>query len=296
MNYEDYKKKVLEMVTAAVPEDASVRLQTLPKNNGLLLDAIIINEKDVAITPTIYINHYYDDAEDQEHIDFKFILDEILHLYHQNKNGLHLDLDIFHDFEKMSEHIVYRLINYDKNRELLKDIPHIPYLDLAIVFVCLFPETEAGHGSILIHNCHLDHWQVSTSDLMRNAQKNTPKLLPYDLRNMGDWLNEMLPEECREEEISEMPLYVLTNAIKLHGACCILYKELLRQVAEKFSSDIVILPSSIHEVLLLPAYYDNTTEELNALVQQVNTDEVKDEDILSDHVYYYDRRANTVSF
>lgn len=296
MNYEEFKEQVLFHVQNHFPEDTSVRIQTVPKNNGHFLDAIVITEPGFLICPTIYIHHYYEKYQDSLKEKFPEIIDEIIKTYEEHKADLSLDVSLFEDFNKIRPHIVYRLINYEKNKELLSDIPHIPYLDLAIVFVCLFPSTEAGAGSVLIHNNHADYWGVSHKELLKIAQENTPSILPYDLRNLGNWIQEMAPDDASCEFVQEMPLYVLTNSLKLHGACCILYKELLKQVAEKFSSDIVILPSSVHEVLLMPSYYGNTTEELNALVQQVNHDEVQDEEILSDHIYYYDRRANTVSY
>lgn len=297
MNYEEFKEQLLFHVQNQFSEDTSVRIQEVQKNNGLILDALIINEPEVNISPTIYINPIFKDYEKEPtDKEFEIIVRDIVKTYYNHKNDLNLDIHIFDQFDEIKEHIVYRLINYEKNRELLSEVPHIPYLDLAIVFVCLFPSTDAGTGSVLIRNEHAAFWQVSTKELFRIAKKNTPKLLPYDLRNMGSWIKELFPSEMKDDTLQQLPLYVLTNDLKIHGACCILYKELLKQVAERFASDIVILPSSVHEVLLMPSYYSNTTDELNALVRQVNTDEVRDEEILSDHIYYYDRKTNTVSY
>jgi len=294
MNYKLFKTTMLQEVKKHFNEDTSIQLETVVKNNGLILDALLIREPNTYITPTLYLNDFFKRYHEQGSIDDT--VQELLKTYQQHKDSLSIDMRMFNDFSTIQEHIVYRLINYEKNREFLQDVPHIPYLDLAVVFVCLFQAPGQCSGTITIHNQHMDLWKVSTSTLMQVASKNTPQLLPYDLRNMGTWLNELLPPEEQKEYTSELSLYVLTNSFKVHGACCILYHELLKKIAEQFASDIIILPSSIHEVLLIPSYCANTNDELNALVRQVNETEVDAEEILSDHIYYYDRAKDCVGY
>ena len=86
-------------------------------------------------------------------------------------------------------------------------------------------------------------------------------------------------------------MYVLSNKSKLNGSGCILYQNLLRSLGKKLESDFYILPSSVHEVLLIPADDQDSYEELTAMVQEVNATQLANEEILSDHVYYYSREA-----
>ena len=134
MNYEEFKEQLLFHVQNQFSEDTSVRIQEVQKNNGLILDALIINEPEVNISPTIYINPIFKDYEKEPtDKEFEIIVRDIVKTYYDHKNDLNLDIHIFDQFDEIKEHIVYRLINYEKNRELLSEVPHIPYLDLAIV-------------------------------------------------------------------------------------------------------------------------------------------------------------------
>ena len=87
------------------------------------------------------------------------------------------------------------------------------------------------------------------------------------------------------------PMYVLTNQHKLNGSVCILYQNVLRDFANRLACDFYILPSSIHEVLLIPAANQISYQELSDMVQDVNSSQLSREEILSDHVYYYSRET-----
>lgn len=88
-------------------------------------------------------------------------------------------------------------------------------------------------------------------------------------------------------------MYVLTNAEKMNGAAAILDSKTMEGISEKLGGDFVIIPSSIHEVIILPL---NTadTDTLNGMVNDVNASEVAPLDVLSNHVYKYDATAKKV--
>ena len=189
-------------------------------------------------------------------------------------------------------HIIFKIINHEKNEELLKDVPHLDYLDLAIVFCYFFSEGELENASILIRNAHMEAWGTDTEALMKFAEYNTNRLLGCTVNNILDYLkkiydmNDILPMDADEEKI---PLYVLSNRPGLFGAGCILYNGLLKDLSEKMDSDLYVFPSSIHEVIIMP--YEGTEEAMHfqSLVKEINRTELSVEDILSDSVYYYSR-------
>ena len=96
------------------------------------------------------------------------------------------DVDFFRNPERVRPTVVYKLIHYEKNKELLKEIPHLPFLDLAVVFYCLLTDTPVGHATVLIHNSHLELWGKNTSWLYKAARENTERLLPGKLVSMED--------------------------------------------------------------------------------------------------------------
>ena len=95
-----------------------------------------------------------------------------------------------------------------------------------------------------------------------------------------------MPPKSPEPE-DGLKLYLLTNQMGYNGAAAILYEGVLKNFAEEVGKDLILLPSSIHEVLLLPDNGDSDYEALSALVREVNEAQVRREEWLSDHVYRY---------
>ena len=298
MTYQEFKDTILMKVTTALPSNTQIQLRKLLKNNNLQLDGLVISEDECNIAPTIYLNYYYEKY--LEGTSIEDVTAEIMQCYLQHRVENDIDTSFFTDYECAKHNIIYKLINYEKNKELLSTIPYIPYLDLAIVFCCIVDITDEGNSSILIHNDHLIYWNVSPDELLALATINTPRLLHYELKDMRDIIEELLPLEADEllddtglESSSGM--FVLTNHQRLNGACCILYQNLLQEFSHKINSDLFILPSSVHEVLLIPATLASSRQELSDMVHDVNTTKVAEEEILSDHVYYYSQALNAVS-
>ena len=292
MNYEIFQEMIISRLDWEIPDPKKILIRKFTRINGQQLDGLIIMEDGINISPAIYLNPYYEFYQNGR--EFSDILDEILSVYQRNRPAESVDGSFFTNFSNIRNRVVYKIINYRLNKPLLEEIPHFRFLDLAVVFYCLLTADPAGNASILIRNEHLKYWNASPEDLYELAKINTPLLLPYDLQNMGKVIENMAPEEY-EEYMEESPLYVLTNNRKMNGACCILYRDLLKSISQKLNSDFYILPSSVHEVLLLPSGDNSSIKEFSGIVKDVNDLAVADEEVLSGHAYYYSRKDNCVS-
>lgn len=297
MNYDEFLECIKNMVTDIIQEKSSVEINTIVKNNGKSYNGLTINPEDINISPTIYVNNYYMEYIQGRNIEN--IVQEIMELYNSSKFGEKIKLDFFTNFQKASKNIVFKLINFEKNENQLKEIPYIKFRDLAIVFYYLVDREELKNATIQIKNSHLKLWNISLEQLYQISKENTPKLLPYELKNMEEILNEMIIEEYDTDndfifDNDNFSMYVLTNKIKQNGAACILYKDILREFSKKIGNDLYILPSSVHEVILVPARPKDEYYELSQMVIEVNTTNVKDEEVLSDHVYYYSMEKDTI--
>ena len=299
MTYDTFKEQILAGMKARIPL-ASLSIQSVVKNNNVQLDGLTIMEGGTNLSPTIYLNYFYETY--QNGVEFSSILDTILHTYQSNKPRGKIDTSFFTDYANVRPHIAYKLIHYERNRHLLADLPHFRYLDLAIVFYCLVSSSPSGNATILIRKDHLRFWNISPTQLFDAAKENTPRLLSYDLRNMNDLMEELLAPahstlsdpDIKKEDAAICPMYVLTNQNKLNGASCILYEHLLEHFADRLCCDLYILPSSIHEVIMIPATSDTSYQELSQMVQEVNDTQVSPEEILSDHVYYFSRSSGSI--
>lgn len=192
---------------------------------------------------------------------------------------------------------------------MLQDIPHYDVLDLSVVFYFIINTESVQNATAMINNEHLKMWNVSRDEIFKIAEENTPRLLAYDIKSIDEILKKHF-EQCRgfDEYISDngamhmeklslsqtdVKMFVLTNIFQMNGAACMLYEKPVRWFSEKINSDIYIIPSSIHEVIMLPVN-DIGKDELNVMVEQVNREELAECDILSDHVYLYDRKKDTI--
>lgn len=303
MEFANFKVLVRDEVAKRAGEQYRVRINDVMKNNGVILSGITLMQGDSNISPTIYLNHFYEAYENGE-VTLGAIVEEVIDTYEKNKVNHSVDMRFFMNYESIKDSIIFKLIHAGRNEELLKDVPHIRYLDLAIVFQCLVSEEMFGNATIMIHNAHLKIWDITIDEIYEDAIQNTPRLQKYDIKNMRDVLCEMmLLEEMegiedadRKEEFKELPdsvpMYVLSNKTRIQGAACILYPDILKDFAAAIKSDFYVLPSSIHEVILLPAQGDEDRGALTRMVREVNKSQVEREEVLSDSVYYFDREKN----
>lgn len=301
MTYDSFKQHLAEGLQEFFPKGTHISIRQFPHNNSMVLDGLTILEPGNNLSPAIYLEHYF--KQYQKGIPLETLQGQILQYYYAHCSPGHVDTSFFTCFERIRPRIAYKLIHRKKNRELLKEVPYVPYLDLAIVCYCLIQEAPDKSSSILICHKHLEFWGIPSESLFAIAKRNTPLLLPFSCSSLADLILPSLgtllpkghPSIGKALEPETIPMYVLTNRQRLNGACCILYQDVLKQVACRFNDSLYLLPSSIHEVIVIPASAAGTPKELSQLVQEINLTEVAPEEVLSDHAYYYDRALDEVS-
>lgn len=296
MNYQEFVGSVTGFLRESLPGGTRLQLIPLEKNNGIIMDGLSVRKEGKRVAPMIYLDSYY-----REYLDgrsLRGICDQILECCEDSDFEEHFDVDFFREPERVRPTVAYRLINYEKNRELLQEIPHLPFLDLAVIFYSLLMDTPVGHATVLIRNSHLELWGKNTSWLYEAAKENTEKLLPKRLVSMEDMIYE-LSEGKQEPEYAGVPMYVLTNSRKSFGAACLLYDGVLGECFRRLEESYYLIPSSVHEVILIPASAVGDSRELCALVQEMNRTQVRSTEVLSDTVYLYSeetRRLEMIDF
>lgn len=298
----EFEKKVVDCVRAKVDEGVSIEITEVTKNNGVVLKGLSLKESDSSVSPTVYLERYYEGYRNGRSIED--IADEIIDVYRRGNLGAFFDVADFLDFEKAKKRIVYKLVNYEKNKVLLKQIPHKPFLDMAVVYYYLLDNDMLENATILIYNNHLESWKITPKELDELARANTPILLKEDLRSITEVLYQIIRNRNEEDAEKFMELeketegdpimYVLSNRSKIFGAAAILYDDVLKNFSEKVNKDLYILPSSVHEVILIPKDESMEWEKLQEMVKEVNSTQVEDVEILSDSVYCYQRGNDTL--
>lgn len=294
MNFDLFKEQIVNALQI-IFEDTKVSVTSVEKNNGVILDGILFFNPQKNLSPTIYINGYYEQYLDGQKLED--IVETIAKIYRDNLPEKNFDVTFYTDWQRVKHNIVYCLVNYEKNADLLKNVPHFRFLDCAIVFRCLAKCDIYGTATILVKNEHLKFWNIDTDELHDVAMINTPELLPAEISNIMDILKDMdvVDEDMSEAIGREFPMYVLTNQSKLNGSACILYKNILKDLAIKTNSNLYLLPSSIHEIIIIPTNtYSEDRDALKEMVASVNSTMLITEEILSDSVYLYDRKNSEI--
>lgn len=294
LKYQEFVEAVKEKVKGKAGEETTIKMNSVLKNNSVYLDGLSIMEKGSNISPTIYLNDYYEDYKEGKELNE--IADTILEVHNHNKVTLDFDIDFFTEFDLIKDRIVYKLISYEKNLTLLEQVPHMVFLDLAIVFYCLVSHDSIGNMTILVYNNHKKLWNITTETLFHIAAENTPRMLNCQIQNMEEVIMEMLEDGQYDQELQEKDsMYIISNVKKLNGAICILYQDVLKNLSEQLNSDLYILPSSVHETIVVPVSESYPREKLEEMVQEVNETQVAREDILSGKVYIYQRDMDRIS-
>lgn len=299
MEYQEFVEEVVKGIRERTGKE--VTAMAVRKNNGVLMDGLLVREEGINISPIIYLEPHY--RFYLAGMELEAVIENIHAAYLESRPTVGFETECFADFERAKERIVFKLVNYEKNREALEGIPHKKYLDLAVVFGYLVDGSgDVCQAMALLKNEHLDYWGVHAGEIEELAYENTPRLLGHSVARMSDVLagccGEAVKAEIIREETARMPeLLILTNRSKFNGAGCILYPGVLAGLAEKMGCDFIILPSSVHEVILIPVKEDKISDrkQLCRMICEVNEMCVSDMDILSDHPYLYERETGQIT-
>lgn len=293
MDYNTFKTKLRELVEEALGPEYVVFLREVPQNNGIFQDALMIWRSGETAVPAIGLKGYYGNFI--RGATLEELADKITSLYEKHRQSPGTEAANFFCYEKVSSHICFRLINFEKNKKLLEQIPHRKVLDLALVCYCRM-EGYTGHiASALIDNGHIKLWQVTEDALFEKAEENTCRLLSPHMVGMKRLIRQITGEDLFPDDDEEPErMYVLTNKEKYFGSVCFLYPGALEEISSFLKSSFFILPSSIHECIIVPDSGQFFPEDLRLMVQDVNRRAVAEEEVLSDQVYYYDREKKNL--
>lgn len=293
MEYQNFLYAIEQGLNEQLKEGTRARLYSTIKNNGKERTGVLFEQEGSNIGPTIYLEGFYEKYK--EKAELTPIIEEVLEVYNSVKCTEVIKECQFDVYDIMKNKIVFKVVHYEKNKTMLEEIPHIRYLDLAIVFYILLEASETGMATILIKQEHLQMWEVSLNHLYNIAVKNAITLLPAQFMSMRQVMKEMLQEQGREkiqleEETEHEAMYILTNSLKNFGATCLVYPHVLEMIADMLQENFYVLPSSVHEVIIVPESKAMDENEMSAMVVEINETQLEIEDVLSDHVYFYDAR------
>ena len=292
MTYFQFIHAVETKVKKEVEEEKTVSIHTNVKNNGVRRSGIMISEKGINISPTIYLEEYF--HQFRMGYPLEQIAKDIVGLYEKIRfQNSWEDGEKVKDYEFVKDKIIYRLIGREENQELLKEIPYKSYLDLAIIYYVLLEVDEYGMASMMVRAEHMDMWKVTEEDLYYRASKNTQELLPYEFAPMRTVIEELLGLGMEEGPAEKM--YILSNEMRSYGAVALIYPDCLRKIAGVVGENFFVIPSSVHETIIVAESEAPGIEELGSMIEEINETQVEAEEVLSDRAYYYDRESGKLA-
>lgn len=297
MSFDEFVTEMKQRVSEKLGNQFQITTTESMEENGvneIRLSALYENEslyQDIRMRP--YYNAWFQDPDFKDSLDN--IAEGIAHFLVKkasstpDKQEMHYKL---FDFAWARNHLVFRILRTEWNETLLQNRPHIPFLDFSIIFYVEL-DGENGKFTKAVDHSLADVWSVSVQELYEEALKNTPHKRPALFKNLYAEILEIYKGDAplfllqAMQESDELKKYLLTNEDKHHGAAVMLYPGVLKQCAETLGGDLMIIPSSVHELILMQANERVKSMPLTDVIMGINETDVAEDEILSDHPYLY---------
>ena len=297
MDYENFKEQFVEDVKEKLYEqgtEVDITVNTVNKLNESY-EAMTVKPEGSNIGVNIGIDKFYDAIENGRPYDE--VVDKAVEVIN---NGINqrpdFDIDSLTDYSKMKETLAMEVVSAEANQEMLATVPHQNMEDMAVVYRFVLNSDDEGRASILVTNQMLETMGVTPEQLHADAMENAPQIRPAEIKGMSEVMAEMMGVE-QAEMMGIFPvapedeqMYVATVPDKVHGAGVLAYQDFMDKAAERAGGDFFILPSSIHEILIVPDNGKMNLKDLEAMVREVNATQVAPADKLTDSVYHYDSK------
>ena len=294
MDFREFTNRLeqdLKVTLAATAPGSRVSQGHVDKMQGQSYEAIQVMPPDSNVAMSINANQLYGMLQDTG--DYDAVLKQAMDMA---KSGLDqmpaVDVADLTDYSKAKQLLCVEVVGTEANQDMLSKVPHQEMEDMSMIYRLQLSESERGTSSVLVNHELLKQFGVSQEQLHQDALENSEKLRPPVMKTMAAVMAEMMgmPEDAMADMAP--PLYVVTNESKVNGAAVMFYPDFMDQAAKQMESSFFILPSSVHEMLILPDEGANLSD-LKAMVMSVNETEVSPEDKLTDQVYHYDAEART---
>ncbi len=286
MEYEKFVADYMKELQAGIGEEVELIRKDFPKINGSK-DGISVVYKNSSVAPTIYLDDKYEAFERGQSISE--IASMTVFNINNNKDIRNRPLNMSEVLCKDNLYCV--LVNTEMNKGLLEEVPNRKIEDLSAIVRC----KVGGEGSFIVTNDMCSMLKMTDEEIIEQAKNNSLES-GFECRSMTEVMRGLmerdgLPQEFIDDVVrneEECPMYILSNGSGIDGATAMLSSKTLESARERIGEDYYILPSSRHEVILVPESKVDDPEYLKDMVNLVNKTEVPKEDILSNNVYKYE--------
>lgn len=299
---EEFKNSVREVTEEKGMMLTDFREEKVIKNNGVELVALVPQVVDIfgekmSAVPNFYLHEEYKNYRENIIVGmadgafFDMEKEKITSSFDSvpKKNSL----DFFTNPGALKNRIFIKLVNGEKNKDIIEVSPTRKFNDLLVTYRVLVDNNNDGLSSALLSNQMAKITGLTEEELYDVALKNTKEIFGVSVCSLSEMLSEKFGMSVPDQ--GDDLLWFMSNEMGINGASTMLFTDEIDKVAEKFDSDIYIIPSSIHELLVLPVNSEFEPKELEFMVREVNGSVVTEQEILSDHLYKFDRKTREVT-
>lgn len=291
--FKEYVKENLHNYLGEKYADADIMFKDIEKAGGVHYEGIIIRIDGELATPTLKLDQYYDEYK-KGNMELSEVMKSIADDRARFAAGEEVAADKLTELDNVRDKIIPKLVNLETSKGYLMDKPYTKLNDMAVMYIAeLGDDGKHGKMSMPINDSLLQSYGITKEELHDIAVKNINEQEP-SVRGLYDVIAEMTGQEMAELP-PEMRMYVVTTQSNMFGAAMLLNDSAIADISEKIggNGDFVIIPSSIHEILALPAEGIEKAA-LDAMVLDVNRSVVDPMEQLSDHIYIYNAEAGEI--
>lgn len=295
MNYTEFKEIMIEQIIKSFPE-YEIKINKVNKNNNVELTAVNFIIPGAVGCPSVYLENLYNIYNTEK--SFEKIIAQISESIKTPFNFIP-QLESVFEFDKCKDLIKLRLINKDMNESTLKTVPHLLFMDLAIVCYC-----ELNSGTFTVSDKMLNYWDVEAEELFEIAKKNMKKE-KYKLFDAMSFEDFFIPDKSgfanflseNKSKLGNAIMIAGTNICGVYGSNILLNDDYLDLIAEIFDESFYIIPSSVNECLFIKKSFTKSSDDLKRTLIAGNRNEfiVSKDEVLSDNIYFYNKSLNILS-
>jgi hypothetical protein len=290
IEFESFTEEVRKAMELKYP-DNKVEIKRVTKNNGVIYTGVCIKDENELIYPTMYLEPFYEEMGGEL---TDAAVEKMCRVYESRRIGEPLSLNYLKDYEEIRKGLRCKLINYDSNREFLENVPHRLFMDLAIVPYYAFKKDDItalinGEATFVVRISHLEMWNREADTVLEDAISNTFREEEASIVGIYEMLKKLNPAfSLTPDKEAECPMYIMSTKGP-NGAVSMMYKDKISEFCDSMNCDVYIIPSSINEVILVPVDNNMEPSMINDMIREINRTQLDAVEVLSDHVYYFER-------
>ena len=299
MDFNEFKEQFTEDVKQGLADagiEAKVSTNTVEKMNESY-EAMTVTPEGSNVGVNVNMEKFFEAYENGT--DYEAVVGKAIGVIEGGfANQPTVDVSALTDYDQMKDKLIMEVVSAEANADMLDKVPHKDMEDMAVVYRFEIDSNDDGRATILVTNQLIETMGVTPEQLHADAMENAPELKPAVIKGMSEVMAEMMGVSTEDLAMMGMPMdhadeqmFVASVPDKIHGAGVLAYQDFMDQAAERVGGDFFILPSSIHEVLIVPDNGNMSLSDLEAMVKEVNATQVAPEDKLTDTFYHHEGKA-----